>query len=128
MYQWYKRSSLCVAYLEDVPHGRLTDSCWFDRCWTLQELIAPRAVAFFDRNWNITGTKTQHIADLSRKTKIPESVLCCATEPSACSIAQRMSWAADRICTRIEDKAYSLLGLFGIHMPMIYGERENAFL
>ena len=115
-------------YLEDIPHSRLTDSNWFDRGWTLQELIAPRAVAFFDRDWRNAGTKIQYIANLSRRNRIPESVLRCTTEPSACSVAQRMSWAADRICTRIEDKAYSLLGLFDIHMPLIYGEGESAFL
>lgn len=44
------------------------------------------------------------------------------------SIARRMSWAAGRHTTRIEDRAYSLMGLFGIHMPTIYGEGAKAFI
>ena len=39
-----------------------------------------------------------------------------------------MSWAANRVTTREEDRAYSLMGLFDVNMPMIYGEREKAFL
>ena len=128
MYQWYQGSKICIIYLEDVPQKQLTDSAWFDRGWTLQELISPKAVTFFDYGWNIIGTKTELIADLSRKTRIPEGILSHATKLSTCSIAQRMSWAANRVTTRVEDRAYSLMGLFDINMPMIYGEREKAFL
>jgi hypothetical protein len=44
------------------------------------------------------------------------------------SIAQRMSWASDRETTRPEDMAYSLLGLFSINMPLLYGEGQRAFI
>ena len=128
MYQWYQGSEICIAYLEDVPQKQLTDSVWFDRGWTLQELISPKAVTFFDYGWNLIGTKTQLITDLSRKTRIPERILSHTAELSTCSIAQRMSWAANRVTTRVEDRAYSLMGLFDVNMPMIYGEREKAFL
>jgi hypothetical protein len=128
MYMWYSHSTICVVYLEDVPGKQLTDSEWFDRGWTLQELIAPKAVSFFDHDWKPIGTKTDLLADLSRKTRIPEDVLSHRIKPSACSVAQRMSWAATRKTKRAEDRAYSLLGLFDISMPMIYGEREKAFL
>ncbi|KAK5167078.1 uncharacterized protein LTR77_007808 [Saxophila tyrrhenica] len=47
--------------------------------------------------------------------------------PSGFSIAQRMSWAAKRETTRIEDAAYSLLGLFNINIPFLYGEGRRAF-
>lgn len=43
------------------------------------------------------------------------------------SVAQKMSWAARRTATRIEDRAYSLLGIFGVNMPQIYGEGQDAF-
>ncbi|KAG4439354.1 hypothetical protein IFR05_005166 [Cadophora sp. M221] len=43
------------------------------------------------------------------------------------SVAQKMSWASKRTTTRVEDVAYSLMGLFGVHMPMLYGEGDNAF-
>jgi len=39
-----------------------------------------------------------------------------------------MSWAGKRVATRVEDQAYCLLGLFGISMPMLYGEGEKAFI
>jgi hypothetical protein len=40
-----------------------------------------------------------------------------------------MSWAASRVTTRAEDRAYSLLGLFDVNMPLLYGEGERkAFL
>jgi len=40
-----------------------------------------------------------------------------------------MLWAAKRTAKRKEDEAYSLFGIFGLHMPLIYGEgRENAFI
>ena len=128
MYRWYQGSKICIAYLEDVPQKQLTDSAWFDRGWTLQELIGPKAVTFFDYGWNTIGTKTELIAELSRKTRIPERILNHTTELSTCSVAQRMSWAANRVTTREEDRAYSLMGLFDVNMPMIYGEREKAFL
>ena len=128
MYHWYSSSKICIAYLEDVPQRQLLSSSWFDRGWTLQELIGPKTVIFCNHDWHIIGTKIELIAELSRKTKIPESVLSHASKPSACSVAQRMSWAAERITTRVEDRAYSLMGLFDVYMPMIYGEREKAFL
>ena len=128
MFRWYQGSKICIAYLEDVPKKQLTDSAWFDRGWTLQELIGPKAVTFFDYGWNTIGTKTELIADLSRKTRIPERILSHTAELSTCSVAQRMSWAANRVTTRVEDRAYSLMGLFDVNMPMIYGEREKAFL
>ncbi|KAF2489671.1 hypothetical protein BU16DRAFT_585902 [Lophium mytilinum] len=128
MYLWYSCSALCVVYLEDIPQKQFSDSEWFDRGWTLQELIAPKAVSFFDHEWNPMGSKTELLVELSRKTKIPKDVLSHTAALSSCSVAQRMSWAAKRKTKRIEDRAYSLMGLFNVNMPMIYGEREKAFL
>lgn len=44
------------------------------------------------------------------------------------SVARKMSWAATREITRVENRAYSLMGIFGIYMFPIYGEGDNAFL
>ncbi len=129
MYRWYQISHICIVYLEDVVEkNKMMDSLWFNRGWTLQELIGPRAANFYDRDWNIIGTKAELLSSLSSKTGIPESVLSHKTELSKCSVAQRMSWAAARETTRIEDRAYSLLGIFGVSMLQNYGEREKAFL
>jgi hypothetical protein len=97
------------------------------RGWTLQELIAPRVVAFYDEKWHHICHKSQALHYISEITGIPPSVLQ-GGDPSRSSIAQRMSWAAGRRTSKIEDQAYSLLGIFGIHMPMLYGEGKKAFI
>ncbi|KAF1982430.1 hypothetical protein K402DRAFT_448677 [Aulographum hederae CBS 113979] len=128
MYMWYEASHICVAYLEDVPKKPFAESEWFDRGWTLQELIAPKIVGFFDQSWNLIGTKESLQKVLFDITKIPTKVLSHQAELRTCSVAQRMSWAASRKTKRVEDRAYSLMGLFDVNMSMIYGERDKAFL
>ncbi|PMD22500.1 HET-domain-containing protein [Hyaloscypha hepaticicola] len=129
MFRWYKNSTTCYAYLEDVePEGpRFVGSRWFTRGWTLQELIAPTDVQFFDRDWNEIGSRVSLKRSIKEVTGIPEPVLRGYPLRDNC-VAEIMSWAAGRHTTRIEDRAYSLLGLFGVNMPLIYGEGENAFL
>ena len=129
MYKWYENADVCYAYRFDHIDGpkRLRDSSWFSRCWTLQELIAPKHVEFFDRYWKCFGSKEQLRYELSKITGINTNILLGA-DPRECSVAQRMSWAAGRQATRVEDKAYSLLGLFGLSLPTLYGSGgEEAF-
>lgn len=38
-----------------------------------------------------------------------------------------MFWASQRQTTRVEDESYSLMALFNITMPSLYGERSKAF-
>lgn len=136
MFQWYKRSEVCYAYLSDwePPTTRSDETnfenCrWFTRGWTLQELIAPSSVIFYDRTWARRGDKSpsslgktiQHI------TGIPQEALDLDSSGASFSVAQKMSWAAERKTTRVEDMAYCLLGLFDINMPMMYGEGTKAF-
>ena len=129
MYRWYSESKLCIAYLQDVTSSAdIGQSEWFNRGWTLQELIAPKNVRFYGRNWNFMGDKDSLSQVLASKTGIPSDILKRKTAPRSCSVAQRMSWAAKRTTTRIEDRAYSLMGLFDVNMPMVYGERELAFM
>jgi hypothetical protein len=142
MYHWYQTAAVCYAYLDDVSSRKrkrsdatLTPSWqeqfqkskWFTRGWTLQELLAPRQVKFFDRNGAFLGTKGDLKRTITSITKIPEAVLD-GDSLENYSIAQRLAWAASRQTTRAEDRAYCLLGLFGVHMPLLYGERENAFI
>lgn len=133
MYDWYREAAICFAYLSDVgllddgsQQHDLTRSMWFTRGWTLQELLAPRHLIFFDRSWNALQDKWWHAAAISLTTKIPEMALH-SFVPENHSVAARMSWAAHRETTREEDRAYSLLGIFGVHMPLLYGERGAAF-
>ncbi|KAF3043444.1 hypothetical protein E8E12_008057 [Didymella heteroderae] len=105
---------------------RLRKARWFSRGWTLQELIAPSQVLFYGKQWSFLGTKTTLCELLSLITGIDEAALQGANL-EAFSVARRMSWAADRVTTRTEDLAYSLLGLFDVNMPLLYGEGEKAF-
>jgi hypothetical protein len=132
MFSWYSRAKVCYAYLVDFRiddnHRSLNESRWFTRGWTLQELIAPVTVKFFDSNWQPLGTKADLVLLISAKTGIDQETLLDPTQLPSNSIARRMSWASNRNTTRLEDQAYSLLGLFDVSMPLLYGEGENAFL
>ncbi|KAI4232925.1 MAG: hypothetical protein L6R40_007247 [Gallowayella cf. fulva] len=130
MFRWYEAAAVCYAFLSDVDYspGRPTlgESIWFERGWTLQELIAPRSLVFYDHQWRSMGTKQTLSEVLMYRTGIDESVM--HGEPLYhYSIAQRMSWASKRVTTRIEDIAYCLLGIFDVNMPMLYGEGMRAF-
>ncbi|KIW13442.1 hypothetical protein PV08_08630 [Exophiala spinifera] len=100
---------------------------WFRRGWTLQELLAPAQLTFYDSSWTLIGTRDTFSGVISRITSIPRSVLSQTFPVSECSIAIRMSWAAHRTTTRTEDIAYCLLGLFDVNMPLLYGEGMKAF-
>lgn len=104
------------------------ESAWFTRGWTLQELIAPQELWFFDKRWNVIGHKNDLAEDISKITTMDEDIIRGITRPDSYSIAQRMSWAAMRTTTRIEDIAYCLLGIFDVNMPLLYGEGNKAFV
>jgi len=150
MYQWYQNSAVCYAYLSDAECSgqenamqRLQDpessdeglqflaSKWWTRGWTLQELIAPRVVKFFGHDdkqqWRQLGEKSTLLELIVYRTPIDRKVLE-GSDVRSCSIANRMSWAAERETTRVEDRAYSLLGVFGVNMPLLYGEGERSFI
>ncbi|KAH7082792.1 heterokaryon incompatibility protein-domain-containing protein [Paraphoma chrysanthemicola] len=134
MFDWYKKASVCYAYLSDVVVERaaseLPKSRWFTRGWTLHELLAPNQVAFFDVGWQRLGSKSGRAQLISEITKIDESALGAKGSSDLCkfSVAARMSWASRRRTTRVEDIGYSLLGIFEINMPLLYGEGTRAFV
>ncbi|KAI6261326.1 hypothetical protein MCOR19_002361 [Pyricularia oryzae] len=137
MYRWYAQAAVCFVYLGDLP-ATITDSAfaagqlhackWFTRGWTLQELIAPKIVNFYNSDWRFVGSKSDHFAStIAGFTNIAEDVLLHKKDPSEYTVAQRMSWASGRRTKRPEDRAYSLMGLFDISMPPVYGEQDRAF-
>ncbi|KAH7370667.1 heterokaryon incompatibility [Rhexocercosporidium sp. MPI-PUGE-AT-0058] len=142
MFRWYQKAARCYVYLSDVStwkrkasdtaiernwESAFRDSEWFKRGWTLQELLAPRSVEFFSRHGKRLGDKVTLNRRIQEITGIPISALEGAPL-SQFEVEERLSWAEHRQTTRGEDKAYSLLGIFGIHLPLIYGEgREHAF-
>lgn len=135
MFAWYRNAETCFAYLADVDHHDASqplgqdfkESRWFTRGWTLQELLAPNEVEFFDGEWKNFGTRDSLADRIATITRIDASILR-SGDWSMVSAACKMSWAAYRQTTRIEDQAYCLLGLFDVNMPMLYGEGERAFL
>ncbi|KAH9941633.1 heterokaryon incompatibility protein-domain-containing protein [Epithele typhae] len=135
MYEWYSRATVCYAFLADVddledprsPTSLFRRSKWFTRGWTLQELIAPAEVFFLSRDWRIIGTRETLANVIEEITGIDADILTHRRTLDSVSIARRMSWASKRRTSRVEDEAYSLMGIFGVHMPTIYGEGRNAF-
>lgn len=132
MFEWYRRAEVCYAYLSDVSWTNSTrgsnevdfrNSKWFTRGWTLQELLAPQWVEFCDKNWREIGTKSS----LAELITLTTGITHLFNFEEAC-IAQKMSWASRRETTRVEDRAYCLMGLFDVHMPALYGEGKKAFL
>ncbi|KAI1389579.1 HET-domain-containing protein [Hypoxylon trugodes] len=161
MFQWYKKSTVCYVYLADVSAeddpfntpSEFRNSRWFTRGWTLQEILAPTELVFFDRVWNeievdrisrspspsridrnINALQNQQYFNspallrlLSDITNIPKRALDTGDFSQFCAAA-RLAWAAHRETKRVEDRAYSLFGILEVNMPLIYGEGEKAFI
>ncbi|KAE8134310.1 hypothetical protein BDV38DRAFT_295408 [Aspergillus pseudotamarii] len=125
MFQWYKNAHVCYVYPADVegPYRKDTGtplftytadgnpSRWYTRGWTLQELLAPSNVVFYNREWQWIGTKCQMLEAISNITQI--------------DVFNQNKIDIKPTC--IEDRAYCLLGLFRVHMPLLYGEGRNVF-
>ena len=137
MFSWYVRAQECYVHLSDVSvsyerpsHGsarfeeEFTRSQWFTRGWTLQELLAPRRISFYNLNWIFIGVKSDLLDEVSKATNIEKRYL---SEPGYACVAQKMSWLSHRKTSRIEDMSYCMFGLFGINLPLLYGEGERAF-
>ncbi|KPM39511.1 hypothetical protein AK830_g7037 [Neonectria ditissima] len=142
MLKWYQQATCCYAYLEDfeiflsqnaatisrTAFNQLAQCRWFTRGWTLQELIAAPEVVFFSRTWQTIGTKETLKHDIAEITGIDKEVLESMAYMSGLPVGRRMSWAAKRHTTRVEDMAYCLMGIFNVNMPLLYGEGEKAFV
>ena len=136
MFKWYQNAVECYAYLRDVPSGLnqaardtfIGESEWFTRGWTLQELLAPTKLEFVTNEWTDSVDRLDVLRGVIEKaTGIKEQDFNLFRRNEV-SVARRMSWASRRKCTREEDEAYCLMGLFRVNMPLLYGEGENAFL
>ncbi|KAJ9664001.1 hypothetical protein H2198_000504 [Neophaeococcomyces mojaviensis] len=143
MFRWYRDAVKCYVYLSDVPaveHDNERNysgnslyqweidfrNCkWFTRGWTLQELLAPKVVLFFSREKEILGDKTMLAQQIHEITTIPIAALH-GTALAQFSIDERIRWTQRRQTKEKEDKAYCLLGIFEVFMPLIYGEGDNA--
>ena len=130
MFNWYKLASVCYAYLADVTmsdprQDTIRHSRWFQRGWTLQELLAPPFLVFLDNTWTEIGSRADWADEISMVTNITRKVL--LGDYMSCNVATKFSWASQRQTTRKEDEAYCLLGLFEVNLPLLYGEDSRAF-
>jgi hypothetical protein len=135
MFCWYQDAERCYVYLSDVSINASDRHCessrrwkldfktsrWFTRGWTLQELLAPASVEFLTNEEERLGDKQSLGQTLHEITGIPTKILQ-GGPLSDYSVTERFSWATKRQTTRPEDEAYCLLGIFGIYLPLIYGE------
>ncbi|KAF5585259.1 het-domain protein [Fusarium subglutinans] len=150
MCRWYMESGVCYAYLSDVTISAdvvthktgsagskpwtesFQNSQWFTRGWTLQELLAPRELIFYDKNWHMCGNRVELQDAIQAATGIDGTSLIKASYEEGAYLRSLRSgrlftWAASRQTTRCEDRAYSLLGMFNVNMPLLYGEKDRAF-
>ncbi|PPJ51943.1 hypothetical protein CBER1_09686 [Cercospora berteroae] len=154
MYKWYKEAEVCYVYLQDMPdpesgalgsdlvtpEAEIVDTTatdqslpldaaveddhkspvwdtwsrdafgkcsWFTRAWTLQEMIAPHRIRFYSQSWRFICNLEDIIADIAELTGVHESL-----------------WTQQR---PLASFSYSLLGLMGVSIPVVYGEGTNAF-
>ncbi|KAI5989927.1 hypothetical protein EDD15DRAFT_1199288 [Pisolithus albus] len=126
MYLWYRNAQVCFAYLNVVGESAFPTKKddkfvqsngwpeWCTRGWTLQELVAPKEIKFFNKRWAPIGIKRRLAPTLGVTTGIPDEVLTGGMVGKRLCVAQIMSSAANRETTRVEDRAYSLMGLFGL--------------
>lgn len=140
MFRWYRDAQHCYVYLSDVSVGinsnkqpqqawepAFRNSKWFTRGWTLQELIAPTSVKFFSQEEELLGDKKMLKQQIQQTTGVPLTALS-GSPLTQFSIEERLQWAVKRNTKRKEDQAYCLLGIFGIFIPLIYGEGDHAFV
>ena len=143
MFKWYRNSALTLAFLWDVLQPTLEAlklSRWFTRGWTLQELLAPIAIVFYMGDWTpfippCGGETTPPNHKLAPKfvrflediLSIDKSYLVDFT-PGLQDVRERLRWMATRQTTKIEDRAYCLLGILDLRLPVLYGEGERSFV
>jgi hypothetical protein len=139
MFDWYRESEICLAWLQDVERSTFVESVWWTRGWTLQELLAPRTVIFLSQTWQVVGSKgvtdaehkyaAQAGADLEQdiaaKTGIPLRVIHDFEQSRDMSIEERLGWMNGRTTTVEEDMTYALFGILDVFMPALYGERDS---
>ena len=143
MLRWYNSARFSFAHLPDVSKdssqeleeheygnvisprvGSFESNDWFEGAWTLQGLLAPKAVYFFDRYWRSLGTKDTLSAPIQKATGIEAQYL--HSDASKAYIAVKMSWLARRRAKDVDDMAYCMLSLFAINTLVGSGRARAA--
>lgn len=138
MFGWYKEAHERYVYLPDVStHKRdhngdnrrsweasLRKSRWFNRGWTLQELVAPETVEFYSREEERLGNKSDLCQIITEITGIPAAALQ-GSPLSDFSVSQKFQWAAKRDTRKVEDKGIlSARHLRRQHAPRLWRKRQ----
>jgi hypothetical protein len=136
MFRWYRNSEICIVHLaQSETMEDVVDDEWTQRAWTLQELLAPYKIKLFNKHWmpmtgnqhDKEGQDTKAIEILGKATGI-SLVILYKFRPGSVRVDERMTWAARRKATRVEDVAYSLMGIFDVSLQIAYGEGgDRAF-
>ncbi|KAI6022663.1 hypothetical protein EDC04DRAFT_3143649 [Pisolithus marmoratus] len=137
MYKWYADSAATIVFLAGVVHptklGDLTLSFWMTRAWTLQELLAPKVIFFYDSEWKLylgdTGANHKEsreiMQELADAIKIPRGTIV-TFSPDDLGAREKLRLASTRNATVKEDSAYSLIGIFKSDIRPHYGEAADA--
>ncbi|KAG8221678.1 hypothetical protein J3R82DRAFT_1963 [Butyriboletus roseoflavus] len=137
MYRWYEESALTLALLTGVPSpsrlGNLRDSIWMRRAWTLQELLAPKAIRFYDSEWKLYLNDPHHNhkdspvinTELASAVSVAPKMLS-AFQSGRFGVREKLRLASTRTATIEEDISYSLFGIFASDLQPKYGEGKNA--
>jgi hypothetical protein len=137
MFIWYRHSALTIVYLSDVSpsvkSGALENSVWTKRGWTVQEFLAPDVILFYHRDWDLylDDRSPNHkkspiiMMELERSTSINARALA-NFNPGMRGAREKLQWASRRVTTVQEDIAYSLFGIFGVQLPVLYGEMKQS--
>ncbi|KAG0708661.1 hypothetical protein DFH29DRAFT_427152 [Suillus ampliporus] len=139
MFSWYHDSALTAVYLSDVPPssepGALAKSAWNTRGWTVPEFLAPKVIRFYQQDWSLyLGDESPNhkesvkiMDELEDATGIDTRALA-AFQPGMRDAREKLQWASTRVTTVPEDIAYSLFGIFGVQLPILYGENKQRAL
>ncbi|KAG2337057.1 hypothetical protein BDR05DRAFT_1063445 [Suillus weaverae] len=139
MFVWYRTSALTMVYLSDVPPsskpGALARSAWDTRGWTVPEFLAPKVIRFYQNDWTpyLNDRSPNHkqsvaiMQELEYSTGIDAKILV-AFSPGMVNAREKLQWVSARVTTVQEDIAYSLFGIFGVHLPVMYGEKKQNAL
>jgi hypothetical protein len=137
MFKWYKGSALTIVFLRGVRslsrRGALMRSIWNTRAWTLQEYIAANVVHFYTEDWTLYMNldipnhkeSPEIISEMEEATRVSARTLM-VLRPGSDDIREKLCLAARRETTIGEDAAYSLLGIFSMSLPVVYGEGDHA--
>jgi hypothetical protein len=141
MFRWYRNAVKCYVCLSEVSalprdgqspqavewESAFRKSRWFTRGWTLQELLAPKTVEFYSREGVRLGDKKSLEQEIHEITGIAVGALH-GHHLNDFGVDERLKWRETRQTTEEEDLAYSLIGIFDISMPLVYGEGHKTVM